>query len=287
MPVSFSPPGEDNLNLTRDRLLGTARHERDALGRTVQYCPPERWEEPSVREGRRIKDVLAHLAASEIAAASLVAGEEATELEQFRKSLGDETLTTEAWEAWVIDKSKDDSPVALAREWGKAADLLLSRIAGSSEEDWNEMEIPWIGGEIRLKYLVQARLAEWWLHGEDIREGGRLPPRREHWPIHATNDFAIRLIPYSLSLADISHGDATVQITLEGPGEGSWHQSLGTGDVPKDKKPDAYIDGLGYAFACVAGFRADADYCLYEGELNIGGNVKLAEDVLHTLRAWP
>lgn len=140
---------------------------------------------------------------------------------------------------------------------------------------------------MRLKYLVQARVAEWWIHGEDIREGGRLPPRREDPPIYTVNDFAIRLIPYSLSLADISHGDKTVRIELQEAGEGTWLQSTGTGDAPKGADPDAYIVGEGYAFASVAGGRADADFCLYEGVLNIGGDIELAEDVLNTLRAWP
>jgi len=267
--------------------MTTARHERDALGRTCQYMPLERWEEPTHREDRRAKDVLAHLAASDVAAAALVGGEEATEVEEFRKSLDGEDFTGDAWDEWVIEKSKNDSPVPLAREWGRAADLLLARVGEASEEDWNEREIPWIAGDIRLKYFVQARVAEWWVHGEDIREGGRLPPRREHWPIYAVNDLAVRLIPYCLSQAGLSLGEKTVRIDLDGVGEGSWHQSTTPGDVAPGKKPDAYIDGEGYAFASVAGGRADADFCLYEGLLNIGGEVELADAVLQTLRSWP
>jgi len=37
----------------------------------------------------------------------------------------------------------------------------------------------------------------------------------------------------------------------------------------------------------VAGGRADADVCLYEGLLNTGGDTELAESVLHTLRSFP
>jgi predicted lipid carrier protein YhbT len=37
----------------------------------------------------------------------------------------------------------------------------------------------------------------------------------------------------------------------------------------------------------VAGGRADADVCLYEGLLNVGGDVELGEAVLHTLRSFP
>jgi uncharacterized protein (TIGR03083 family) len=267
--------------------MTTARHERDALGRTCQYTPMERWEEPSPRKGKRVKDVLAHLAASDVAAAALVAGEEATEVEEFRKSLDGEEFTADAWHDWAVEKSKDDTSVSLAREWGRAADLLLARVGEASDEDWHEREIPWIAGDIRLKYFVQARVAEWWVHGEDIREGGRLPPRREHWPIYAVNDLAIRLIPYTLAQAGLEFGEKSVQIDLDGVGEESWHQPAVPGDLPAGKKPDAYILGEGYAFASVAGGRADPDICLYEGLLNTGGEVEVAEAVLHTLRSWP
>lgn len=250
--------------------------------------PPDRWgEESAPWEGWNAKDVLAHLAASEVVAASLLAGEEATELTEHRKSLEDRPFDVDAWNEWTVERRREASAVSLGAEWGRAADLLLSRASKVSDQDWREREIAWVAGDIRLRYLVQVRLAEWWIHGEDIRQGGRLPPRREHWPIHAVNDLAIRLIPYALSRADLSFGDASVQIDLDGVGEGSWHQTVTTGDLPEGKKPDAYINGHGYAFASVAGGRADPDFCLYEGELNLGGNVELAEAILRTLRASP
>ena len=253
----------------------------------MQYTPPERWEEPAPREGWRAKDVLAHLAASEVAAAALVAEEEATELEEFRKSLDGGDFSVEAWNEWAVDRRREASAVSLGAEWGRAAGLLLSRVGDVSDQDWREREIPWVAGDIRLRYLVQVRLAEWWIHGEDIRQAGRLPPRREHWPIHAVNDLAIRLIPYALSRAGLSFEEATIQVDLEGVGEGTWHQSATLGELPSGKKPDAYITGSGYAFASVAGERADPDFCLYEGELNLGGDTELADAVLRTLRAAP
>lgn len=231
--------------------------------------------------------MLAHLAASEVAAAALVAGEEAAEVEEFRKTLEGERFTADAWHEWAVSRRRDASPVSLGMEWGRAADLLLVRSGKASDEDWNEREIPWVAGDIRLKYLVQARVSEWWVHGEDIREGGRLPPRREHWPVYAVNDLAIRLIPYCLSQAGLSFGDESVRIELEGVGEGVWHQSAGTAEVASGKKPNAHVLGEGYAFASVAGGRADPDFCLYEGVINIGGDVELAEAVLRTLRSWP
>jgi uncharacterized protein (TIGR03083 family) len=276
------------MSIERAELLAIARHERDALGRTVQYTPPDRWEGESPCEGWRVKDVLAHLAAAEVAAAALVGGEEADEVEEYRKTLGNEPITTDGWNRWAVGRRADSAPVSLGLEWGRAADLLLTRAARASEEDWRDLEVAWVAGDIRLRYLVQARVAEWWVHGEDIREGANLPPRLEHWPIFTTCDLAIRLIPYSLSLAGLAFPGRVVRVELEGVGEGTWLAATDPGrDVPEGSAPDAKIIGRGYAFASVAGGRADADVCLYEGLLNTGGDAELGDAVLHTLRSYP
>jgi len=276
------------VSIDRDDLLAIARHERDALGRTVQYTPPDRWEAPSPCEGWRVKDVLAHLAAAEVAAAAFVAGDRADEVEDYRKSLEGRPLDTDEWNRWSVEHRAEAAPVSLGLEWGRAADLMLSRASQASDEDWHERQIPWVAGDIRLRYLVQARIAEWWVHGEDIREGAELPPRVEHWPIHTTCDLAVRLIPYSLSLAEREIRGKVVRVELDGTGAGTWWASTDPGlDVREGARPDATIVGQGYAFASVAGGRADADVCLYEGLLNMGGEVDVAEAVLKTLRSFP
>ncbi|HEX5948153.1 MAG TPA: maleylpyruvate isomerase family mycothiol-dependent enzyme [Actinomycetota bacterium] len=274
--------------MERDELLAVARHERDALGRTVQYMPPDRWLVESPSHGWPVKDALAHLAASEVAAAALVGGEEATELEEYRKSLDGEPVTPDGWTEWSVARRAEESPVAVGLEWGRAADLLLSRAAAASDEDWRDLEIPWVAGDIRLRYLVQARVAEWWVHGEDLREGGALPPRLEHWPVYTVNDLAIRLIPYSLSMASRSFPGKVIRVALQGVGEGTWLAPTEPGrEAAAGSSFDAEIVGRGYAFASVAGGRADADVCLYEGLLNYGGDVELGEAVLHSLRSFP
>ena len=53
---------------------------------------------------------------------------------------------------------------------------------------------------MRVPYLLQSRVMEWWLHGEDVRAGVELEPRRVHKAIFCVNDLAIRSLPYALSL---------------------------------------------------------------------------------------
>jgi uncharacterized protein (TIGR03083 family) len=275
------------MTLDRAWLLAVARAEREALGRTVQYTAPEAWEADSPCEGWRNKDVLAHLAASDVAAAAIAADEEATEVEEYRKTLDEAPFRGTAWNDWTVDRRRDVPTLQLATEWGRAADLLLSRSGKATDEEWQDRMVAWTAGDIRLGYLVQARVAEWWAHGEDIREGGLLPPRREHPPIYVLNDLAIRMIPYALSLEGRSFPGGSVRVELESTGAGTWHQGLESSEMPPEgKRPDGYIEGRGYEFASVAAKRADPDVTLYEGVIQIGGNLEIAEAILHSLRSF-
>ena len=275
------------MTLDREWLLAVARAEREALGRTVQYTAPEAWEADSPCEGWRNKDVLAHLAAAEVAAAAIVAGEEATEVEEYRKTLEGRPFRGTEWNDWTVARRRDVPTLQLATEWGRAADLLLARAGKATDEEWRDRMVAWTTGEIRLGYLIQARVAEWWAHGEDIREGGLLPPRGEHPPIYVLNDLAIRMIPYALSQEGLSYPGRSVQIELEGVGEGRWHQGLEAGKTPAEgKRPDAYIEGRGYEFASVAAKRADPDTALYEGVIQTGGDLEIAEAILRSLRSF-
>jgi uncharacterized protein (TIGR03083 family) len=275
------------MTLDRSWLLATARAEREALGRTVQYTAPEAWDADSPCESWRNKDVLAHLAASDVAAASIIGDEEATEVEEYRKTLDGRPFRGTEWNDWTVDRRRDVPTLQLAIEWGRAADLFLSRAAKADDDEWQNRMVAWTAGDIRFGYLVQARVAEWWAHGEDIREGGLLPPRREHNPIFALNDLAIRMIPYGLSLDGRSFPGRSVRIDLEGVGEGSWHQGLEAGKTPpEDERPDTYIEGRGYEFASVAAKRADPDVALYEGVILSGGDLEVAESVVRSLRSF-
>lgn len=276
------------MNLDRTWLLGVARAEREALGRTIQYTPPERWEEESPREGWRLRDVIAHLAASDAAAASVIADEAPAELEEYTKSLEDpRNLEADGFNGWAVAKRADTPVLSMATEWGRSADLVLTRATSTGEEDWKKRELRWMAEELPVAYFLQSRMCQWWIHGEDIRAGALLPPRMEHPPIFCVNDLAVRLIPYSLGVAGNSFDGKSVLIELEAVGEGTWHQGLGAGyEPPKEKKPDAIIIGRAHAFALVASRRADVDLCLYDGVLNVGGDLGIADAVLHSLRAF-
>ena len=265
-----------------------ARAEREALGRTVQYTAPDAWDNDSPCEGWRVRDVLGHLAAAEVAAAALLGEETPTELEEFAKTVDGDEVTLDGFNDWAVRRRADSNVVSVALEWGRASDILLARASKTTAGDWNDRRVPWFGADLRTGDFIQLRVAEWWVHGSDILTGGMLPPRLEHPPIYCLNDLAIRLIPYALSLRGLSFPDRSVAIDLKAVGGGSWHQGLAAAfSPPESKKPDAIISGRGHAFAEVAAGRADADLCLYDGVLLLGGDLELAETVLKSLRTSP
>jgi uncharacterized protein (TIGR03083 family) len=273
------------MALERHWLTDQARRERDAMGRSVQYTEPEYWEKDSVLPGWLNRDLLAHLAGMDGAAAALVGGDPAIEIDAYRQGLDGTPFTVDGFNAVVVGRRRAESVRAVATEWGRGADLLLARCSELSDEDWNTRRVDWVGGELRVPYLLQSRLVEWWLHGEDLRAGADLAPRREHPPIFCTNDLAVRMIPYGLSLAGLSFPGRTIRVELEGAGGGSWHYGLAPRESPaRGHRPDTVIEGGGYAFAMVAGGRVSVDDYLTSGGLLLGGDLALGRTVLEHLR---
>src|SRR5437867_64201 len=124
-----STPDAGALAMTLDRkwLLGTARAEREALGRTIQYTPPDRWELESVSPGWRNRDIIAHLAASDVAAAAVLEGVAPSEFEEYAKSGDGGTFDLEGFNRWTVERRAGEPFRSVVVEWGRAADLLLAR----------------------------------------------------------------------------------------------------------------------------------------------------------------
>ncbi len=275
------------MTLDRPWLLATARAEREALGRTIQYTPPEAWDQESPSHGWRNRDIVAHLAAGEVAAAAVLAEEVASEIQEYVKGLEDETATLDGFNEFSVRRRADLPFRQVVAEWGAAADLFLSRASKIPPEEWASKKVEWMAGPLGVSYLVQSRVMELWLHGEDILAGGGNPPRLEHPPIYCVNDLAVRTIPYALSLAGLSFPGRSIKVDLEAVGGGTWHWGLAPRESPPPgKAPDAVITGRAYAFAQVAGRRVPAEYYLAEGILQTAGDDALAETVLQHLRAF-
>jgi uncharacterized protein (TIGR03083 family) len=275
------------VSLDRAQLLGVAYAERQRLGRMIQYAAPDTWDRPSAAAGWWNRDVLAHLAAQDTAAAQLVAGEPAVELDEYRASAGEDGFSLDAFNAWSVARRSGQEVRELIETWGKAAEAFIAYSALLSDEDWADARFPWLAGDIAARYLVQSRIVEWWLHGEDMRATNGLGPQYEHWPIHLTIDLGVRMLPWALARAGYDLEGRSVLVEVEGAGEGRWHWGLGAGEVPGgEKHADATLRGRAPQLALVAGRRLSSDDVQASGAVVPGGDRDLARIVLAQIRAF-
>jgi len=276
------------VTIHRETLIGLAHAERQRLGRMIQFAEPDSWEAPSACPGWWNRDVVAHLAAQDTAAAQLVKGDPATELEEYRASLDGAPFTVDGFNAWAVNRRSGLPTREVLTVWGQAADALLAYSALLSEDDWVQRRFPWLSGDIAARYLIQSRVVEWWVHGEDMRAGNGLGPMPQQWPVFLTADLGIRMLPWTLAQAGLSFPGRSLQVDLEGTGYGSWHWGLAADETPApDKKPDATITGRAVQFALVAARRLTADEVLNGGNLVVGGDAALGETVLRHIRCYP
>jgi uncharacterized protein (TIGR03083 family) len=273
--------------LEREQLLGIAHAERQRLGRMVQYAEPETWEQPSACEGWWNRDVMAHLGALDTAAAQLVKGDPAVEMDEYRVSIDGQEFDVEGFNKWSVDRRAALPTREVLELWGRAAGSFLAYCALLGEEEWRTTKIPWLSGDIAIRYLVQSRVVEWWIHGEDVRATNGLGPAWQHWPIYLTADMGIRMLPWALGRAGVNASGRSVRVELSGAGEGSWHWGLGAGEIPRpNKAPDVTIVGRAPQFALVAGRRLGADEAIESGNVVVGGDRALGLVLLRSIRAY-
>jgi uncharacterized protein (TIGR03083 family) len=278
--------------MSREELVGIAHAERQRLGRMIQYADPASWEQPSAAAGWWNRDVMAHLGAGDTAAAQLVAGDPAEELDLFRAELGDGSFSTDAWNAWTVNRRSGLDTRQVLETWGASAESLLAHAARLSDDEWRDSRYPWLAGEIAPAYLLQSRVVEWFLHGEDMRAtngvAGGWQLNWEHWPVYLTIDLGVRMLPWALAQAGHDLAGRSIKIDVSGAGAGVWHWGLGAGEVPApNRDPDALIAGRAPQMALVAGRRLSANDARASGNLVVGGDTALADLVLETIRAYP
>lgn len=275
------------MSLDRTTLLGIAQAERQRLGRTVQFADPQTWEQPSALPGWWNRDVMAHLAAQDTAAAHVVKGDPPEELEEYRRHLDGQAFTVDRFNEWAVERRSGLPTREVLVTWGQAADALLGYAGLLSEDEWDKGRFPWLAGEIAARYLIQSRIVEWWVHGEDMRATNGLGPEYQHWPIHLTIDMGIRMLPWALAEAGLDLTGYSVEVEVDGAGGGRWHWGLGAGEVPPaDTKPDTTIVGRAPHLALVAARRIPAEDVLASGNLVTGIDAQLGTTILRHIRAF-
>src|SRR5882672_587796 len=152
-------------------------------------------------------------------------------IDAYRASLpSEDAFSVDGLNAFLVNNRSALPYREVLTTWGLAAEATLDYAAALSDDEWRDRRFPWLLGDIAARYLLQSRIVEWWVHGEDIRATTGLGPQPQHWPIFLTIDMGVRMLPWTLGEAGIDLQGASVQIDLEGAGEGSWHWGLGAGE---------------------------------------------------------
>ena len=192
----------------------------------------------------------------------------------------------DAFNAWTVGRRSGLETREVLTLWGEAADSFLAHCASISEEDWASKRYDYVAGPIAARYLVQTRVVEWWLHGEDVRATNGLGPDYQHWPVHLTIDLAVRMlpgrrVPASTCQVRPSGSTSTARRGFVALGFGFRRGPVGPSQARRDDRRPAP------QLALVAGQRLKPDDVLSSGNVVLGGERLLADTVLRYLRAFP
>src|SRR5688572_23624011 len=104
----------------------------------IQFAEPETWNQPSACPGWWNRDVMAHLAATDTAAAQLIAGEPPIELDEYREGLGGKDFSVDGWNASVVSRRAELPEREIIDTWGRAAEALVAYAAELDDDAWRD-----------------------------------------------------------------------------------------------------------------------------------------------------
>lgn len=233
-----------------DEILTALRAQLAELDGLVEGLDEEGWATASACPGWTISDVLLHLAqTNEMATASA------------RGSLAD---AAGGWAGISGDNVDDVAGQAVARDrgatgaevharWRTGADEMVAAFAACAPGD----RLQWVAGDMAARSLATTRVAETWIHTEDVAEGlGVESPGTDRlWHVAR---LVHRTVPYAFARAGEGvPGEVRFELTPPGGGD-PW--VFGPDDAP------TIITGPALDLCRVAGQRAVAADTALRGE---------------------
>jgi uncharacterized protein (TIGR03084 family) len=220
--------------------LGEQQAELDALINPVDDAA---WSEPSRCDGWTVSDVVLHLAqTNEMALASLEHRMDAY-LDDMLRGLPTSANVDDGAGA-MVDKERGAAPADVYARWRFGVDEMMDAYAGADPHD----RVQWVAGTLSVHTLATTRLAETWIHTNDVAYGVGvdLPPtdRLQH-----IARLAWRTLPYAFMRAG---RDLTGKVAFEltAPDGTPW--------VFADGDADTVVRGPARDLCEVAGQRASA-----------------------------
>lgn len=231
------PPGGTVLEALRDQVA-----ELDSL---VAGLDELAWHQPSRCADWDLCDVVLHLAQTDELAAASVRGEFDQAFTAFVAELPP-TADVEAGAGLAVERDRGVAGYRVLARWRAAAADQLAAFAATPAE----ARVRWVAGELAARSLATTRLAECWIHTEDVAVGmhRELPPTDRLWNVAW---LAWRTLPYAAARAGTTL-EGAVAFELDAPSDGTWR--FGRHDDPAV----TVVRGPAVELCRVAGQRLDA-----------------------------
>jgi uncharacterized protein (TIGR03084 family) len=221
--------------------------QQEALTDLLVTLDAAEWAQPSRCEGWSVADVVLHLAQTNEMALASVEGRFTEEVERLTAGLGQAADVDEGAELMVA-RERGGPPAAVFDRWRTGA-VALRRALDAVDP---HTRVTWVAGELSARTLATTRLAETWIHGDDIGVplGRPLPPADR---LRHVAHLAWRTLPYAFARAGRTLS-GPVAFVLRGPGGEAWEfgPEGGTDQAP------TVVRGDGVELCLVAARRADA-----------------------------
>jgi uncharacterized protein (TIGR03084 family) len=237
-----------------EELLVDLAAQHAELAAVLARLDDDGWARPSRCEGWSVADVVTHLAQSDELAVASLAG-------TFDGDLGG-AANVDEWAAAVIDAEPDRTPTEVLARWTTATEALEAGLRASEPN----RRVTWVAGTLSAQTLAATRLAECWIHTNDITDVA--PTER----LRHVARLAWRTLPYAFARAgrDV-HGP--VAFRLVGPTGAPWA-------FDPDEPAATVITGSGVELCDVAGQRRAA------GTTSLTGTGPDVDAVLELVRTF-
>jgi uncharacterized protein (TIGR03084 family) len=226
-----------------NEILAALADQQAELDSLINPVDEAAWAKPSRCDGWSVGDVVLHLAqTNEMALASLEHRMDAY-LDDMLRGLPPSANVDDGAGA-MVDKERGASPAEVHARLQRATDTMMDAYRAADPHD----RVQWVAGTLSVHTLSTTRLAETWIHTNDVAFGVGVdlpsPPRLKH-----IARLAWRTLPYAFMRAG-RELTGKVAFVLAAPDGGEW--------VFDDGPADTIVRGTARDLCEVAGQRATA-----------------------------
>ena len=224
-------------------ILAALAEQQAELDGLISPVDDAAWSRPSRCDGWTVSDVVLHLAqTNEMAMASLQHRMDAY-LDDMLRGLP-ATANVDDGAGAMVEKERGAPSADVYARWRAGVDEMMDAYAGADAHD----RVQWVAGTLSVHTLATTRLAETWIHTNDVAHGLGVdlpsPDRLQH-----ICRLAWRTLPYAFMRAG-RELKSKVAFELTGPDGSPW--------VFADGDADTFLRGAARDLCEVAGQRATA-----------------------------